>query len=114
MRIYCAAIRIGLITPDRVQDDIAGQCAVGVLQEIEQQVVFSRRKLYFAPGPRRVPAIDVDFNVSELKNLSVIRSSAQQGTNSRQQFASSERLDDVIVRPHFKQQDLVYFFSHSA
>src|SRR5690242_13699928 len=115
VRVHRPRIRKRLVSPDGIQDHVARQRTVRVLEEVSQQVILGRRQLQLVAAPRDYAAVQIDFRVREVKDLvRVRRSTAQQRPDPCQQLARAEGLDYVIVGADLEQQYLIHLIAHRA
>src|SRR5690242_3639345 len=72
VRVDSPRIREKLIPPNGVQNHIAGQGAVGMMQKEAKQVVLSRCELEFLAFAKDHAAFEIDFGVAEMGHLAAV------------------------------------------
>jgi hypothetical protein len=115
MRIHRTRVRVIFVAPNRIEDQIARQHALRVLQKEQQQVVFGGRDLYFFASAGHVAALYIDFDVAELRHApGMIAAAAQHRADAGEQLARAEGLHQVIVGADLEQQDFIHLVSDRA
>ena len=115
MRVYGAGVWKGLITPDRVQNDIARKRPVRVLEEKRQQIIFggSEFQLHAAPGDDA--AFEIDGVIRERDDLMGFgQGTPHHRADTREQFAGAEGLHHIIVGADLKQENFVDLLAYGA
>ena len=68
VRVHRAGVRVGFVTPHRIQNDISRQRSVGVMQKVHQQIVFGWRELHFCAAGRGDAAVEIHFDFAETED----------------------------------------------
>ncbi len=115
VRVNRSRVRYGLIAPDRVEQYVARQRTVFIMQKERQQVVLRGSELDFLARPSYYPAINVHLNVAERECPGrVRRRSPKDRLDASKQFAGAEWLDYVVVSAHFQQKNLIDLIADRA
>ena len=94
VRVNSSCVRYRLVAPNRVQQDVARQGTIFVMQKERQQVVLRRSELDFLARASYYPAIDVDLNIAECERAGRVGCcSPKYRLDASEQFASAEWLD---------------------
>src|SRR5260370_38060817 len=90
MSIHGARMRERIVSPNGIQNYVASESAVGILQEVSQKIVFGARQFHhFAALQNNAPR-EIHSYVAELHNsVLVLRRATQQGMNSSQDRKST-------------------------
>lgn len=103
-----AGIGEGFIAPDGVEDLIAGEGAIGILEEVDEEVVLGGGELDLLAAAGDDAAVDVDFGIGELEDLGLFGGgAAQEGANAGEELAAAEGFDDIVVGADFEEEDFV-------
>ena len=67
VRVHSAGVRKGIVAPDGIQNHVARERAIRVLQEVDQQAVFGRREFDLFALALDDAAFEVNFDVLKLQ-----------------------------------------------
>jgi hypothetical protein len=112
---HSAGIGERFVTPYGIQDHVALKRPVGVLKKERHQVVFGRSEADFLVAASDDAAIEIHLDIREGEHfLLPARLAAQRDSDAGEQFARTERFDDVIVGSYFEQKHFVDLFADGA
>jgi PHP domain len=97
-----------VVTPDLVENALAGKDLAGIAGEIEQQVVLADRQFHHAVTGAHLASRRVDAEVARAHDPREIRVAApEHGPNARQQLGEVEGFDEVVVSPQLEPLDAI-------
>ena len=103
-----------IVAPDALEEPVARNHAIPILDQIAQQLELSSRQPHRSVVDFDAHRLEIRREVSPLENdgargLGVAASATQGGSNARGEFACAERFRDVVVSAHIKAGDAIIF-----
>src|SRR5690606_8227242 len=107
---------IAVLTPDGIEQPLAGEYPVGMLQKMTQKPELGRSERNCIAVAFHLVTNSVHFQITEHQLFTGKGRAypAQNGFHSGYQFAWAERLCDIIIRSGFQAADFILFLTASG